>query len=83
MQKDLRGTVEVDIRPLLAETGATAMDLTRYGLAQGTAYKLTRGRTSRVQLSVVAILLDFFNERITERKIVLADILHYSGRDNT
>ncbi len=53
------------------------MDLTRFGLAQGTAYKLTKGRTTLVEMGTIGMLVDFFRQRLG-RNIELTELMVYT-----
>jgi len=71
------GTIKHRVSALLEEAHANGMDLTRYGLAQATAYRFARGEMATgIDFSVLAVLCAFFSERLG-RPIGVGDILVY------
>lgn len=67
-------TIEYHVRELMQEAGATAMDLVRHGMAQGTAYNLSRNKISRIDNKTLALLCDFFTTRLN-RRVCPGDII--------
>jgi hypothetical protein len=59
--------IEYRVRELMHEAGATPMDLIRHGMAQGTAYHLSRNKISRIDNKTLALLCDFFTKRLGRR----------------
>lgn len=70
------GRIAVSISKLFEESKTNPMDLTRYGLAQATAYRLARGEGDGIQFDTLAMICDFFSEKLG-REITPNDVLRY------
>lgn len=71
-----KGKVVIDISSLLQESGATPLDLARYGIAPSTAYKIAHGKAQGIYLDVLEKICDFFTDRLG-RRITPGDIVLY------
>lgn len=72
----MTGKVKLDISTLLKESGATGIDLVRYGIAPQTAYRIAHGKSKGITFEVLEKLCDFFTERVG-RPICPGDIVTY------
>ncbi len=70
------GEIKVMVGELLKEGGAIPMDLTRFGLAQMTAYKLAAGEGEGISYDVLIKVCDFLTEKLG-RPIDPGDVLKY------
>lgn len=70
------GRIALSLTKLFEESNTNPMDLTRYGLAQATAYRLARGEGDGIQFDTLAMICDFFSEKLG-RDITPNDILTY------
>ena len=66
--------IEMRVEQLMQESGATPMDLVRFGMAQGSAYNLLHRRISRIDLDTLVNLCNFFTMRLG-RKVYPGDII--------
>lgn len=74
------GKIKLNVSALLEQAEANPMDLIRYGLAHATAYRIARGEGDGIQFDTLAVLCDFFTEKLN-RQINPGDILVYQRED--
>lgn len=72
--------IQTRVRELMEEAGVNAMDLVRFGMAQGTAYNLSRNRIRRIDLDTLGLLCDFLSQKLN-RQVCPGDILTCPGED--
>ncbi len=70
--------IVINVASLLQEAGRTPMDLTSFGIAQATAYRLAHGEGSAITFEVLRQLCDYFSERLG-RPVGPGDILLYTS----
>jgi DNA-binding Xre family transcriptional regulator len=76
------GVVKHRVKELMAEAGVNGMDLARYGMAVGTAYKYARGdQDNAISFAVMAALCSFFSERL-KRKVDIGDIFYFAPKED-
>ena len=70
------GKITIQLNELFEEAGVNPMDLTRHGIAQGTAYNLAQGRSKGIRFDVLEKVCSFFTQELG-RPIGPGDILKY------
>lgn len=68
--------IVINVARLLEEAGENPMDLTRFGIAQATAYRLAHDEGRGITFEVLKRLCDYFTERLG-RPVGPGDILTY------
>jgi len=74
------GKITLNVTALLLEANATPMDLIRFGLAYATAYRIARGEGDGIQFETLALLCDFFTEKL-QRVVTPGEILVYQKEE--